>query len=43
MKDDNEDILGHEVDTEGRIALDHHSEHVAESSVSKQRELEGLP
>ena len=43
MKDDNDDILGHEEDTKGRIALTHHFEHVAETSVSQQRALEGLP
>ena len=43
MKDDHEDISAHEVDTEGRIQLTHHFEHVAETSVIEQRALEGLP
>ena len=34
MKDDNQDIPAHDVDTEGRIQLTRHSEYVAESSVS---------
>jgi len=34
MKDDNEEILGHEVDTTGRIEPTHYFEYVAESSVS---------
>jgi hypothetical protein len=43
MKDDNDDIPAHEVDTKGRIELDHHCEHVTVSSVIEQRALEGLP
>ena len=34
MKDDNQDIPAHDVDTKGRIELTCHSEHVGESSVS---------
>jgi hypothetical protein len=33
MKDDNEDILGHDVDTEGRIELTSHNEYVRSHSV----------
>ena len=43
MKDDNEDIPAHEVDTKGSIQLDHHCEDVRSLSVSQQRALDGLP
>jgi hypothetical protein len=43
MKDDNDDILGHEVDTKGRIESTSHTVRIAESSVSQHRALEGLP
>ena len=43
MKDDNEHIPAHEVDTTGTIRLDHHCEHVRSLSVSQQRALDGLP
>jgi len=34
MKDDNQDIPAHEVDTKGRIVPTRHTERIAESSVS---------